>query len=219
MANYPVIVFDLDGTLLDTLHDLHAAVNHALSVHAMPPRSLAEVRRALGHGVAYLVRQSVPNDTSEETLQAVLASFRSFYLAHSMDYTRPYDGVLEAAARLKGGGKRMAIVSNKPDAAVQDLHRRFFSAAGIDIAVGERDGVPRKPDPAAVFAALARLGAEPSEAVYVGDSEVDLETARRAGLPCIAVAWGFRDEGELIAAGAHTIIHHPDELVQLLNVE
>ena len=216
MKTFPAIIFDLDGTLLDTLHDLHAAVNHALALHDMPPRSPKEVRSFLGNGVGALLRQSVPEGTDEATLEDVLATFRPYYQAHSMDKTQPYDGIPEALRALKDRGKRMAIVSNKPDAAVQDLHRRFFAQAGIDIAVGEQTGVPRKPHPASVFAALARLGAEPSEAVYVGDSEVDLETARRAGLPCIAVAWGFRDEPQLAEAGAATIIRHPSELVGIL---
>ena len=215
MANFPVIVFDLDGTLLNTLQDLHAAVNFSLAQHGLPPRSLTEVRSYLGNGVGALLRQSVPAGTPHEVIEQVLATFRPYYLAHSMDTTRPYDGMLEAIQALKAAGKRMAIVSNKPDEAVQELHRRFFASAGVDIAVGESPDVKRKPDPAAVFAAIARLGAEPAEAVYVGDSEVDLETARRAGLPCVAVAWGFRDVPQLLEAGAGTIIHKPAELVEL----
>ena len=218
MLKYPVIIFDLDGTLLDTLHDLHAAVNHALAAHNLPLRTLQEVRAALGNGVGALLQQSVPPEADAATLEAVTATFRPYYLAHSLDATRPYEGIAEALAALKRAGHRMGIVSNKPDDAVQELHRRFFAPAGVDIAVGERRGVPRKPDPAAVFSAMARLGAEPGQAVYVGDSEVDLETARRAGLPCIACAWGFRDEPQLVEAGAGTIIYRPAELPELLNL-
>ncbi|MBR1838620.1 MAG: HAD-IA family hydrolase [Bacteroidaceae bacterium] len=216
MNNYSTIIFDLDGTLLDTLQDLHTAVNYALAAHHFPQRSLAEVRSFLGNGVGYLVQKCLPEDTSAEVYEQVLETFRPYYFAHSMDQTKPYDGVLDAIAALKAKGKRMGIVSNKPDEAVQDLHKLYFAPAGVDVAVGESPSVRRKPDPAGVFAAIARLGAEPSEAVYVGDSEVDLETARRAGLPCIAVAWGFRDVDFLSQAGAGTIISHPRELLQLL---
>lgn len=216
MLNFPVVIFDLDGTLLDTLHDLHASVNYALEQHGLPLRSIQEIRSYLGNGVGSLIAQSVPAGTSSEEREAVLSTFRPYYFAHSMDHTKPYDGVIEAIRGLKVKGKRLGVVSNKPNEAVQDLHQRFFAPAGMDIAIGETAGVPRKPDPASVFVALARLGAEPGEAVYVGDSEVDLETARRAGLPCIAVAWGFRDEPELQAAGAGTIIHKPEELLKLL---
>lgn len=216
MKEYQVIVFDLDGTLLDTLADLHASVNYALSTHGLLPRTPAEVRSFLGNGVERLIAQSVPQGTPAELVGRVLQTFRPHYFAHSMDTTRPYDGILEAIRALRDKGRRMAIVSNKPDPAVQDLHRRFFADAGVDIAVGESPDVRRKPDPAGVFAAIARLGAEPAEAVYVGDSEVDLETARRAGLPCVAVAWGFRDELQLIEAGAGTVVHHPSELPLIL---
>ncbi len=216
MTNLTTVLFDLDGTLLDTLQDLYSSVNYALAQHQMPQRDIMEVRSFMGNGVRVLIGKSVPEGTSPEVTEAVLSTFRPYYMAHSMDTTRPYDGVLEAIAALKAKGKRIAIVSNKPDEAVQDLHRRFFADAGVDIAVGEMPSVKRKPDPAPLYAAIARLGAEPSEAVYVGDSEVDLETARRAGVPCIAVAWGFRDEPFLIEAGAGTIIHKPEELIDLL---
>lgn len=209
-------VFDLDGTLLDTLTDLSVSVNHALRLHGLPPRSVQDVRRFLGNGIRRLMEQSVPRQTSPELFEEVFSSFRTHYMEHCLDQTRPYEGVMPLLQSLSDRGLRLAIVSNKLQPAVTELHQRFFSSV-IPVAIGESAEVRRKPWPDAVFAALRRLGSQPSEAVYVGDSEVDLETARRSGLPCVSVLWGFRDRRDLVEAGATCLVETPADILSLLS--
>lgn len=208
-------IFDLDGTLLDTLADLTASVNHALAAHGLPLRSSGEVRAFLGNGIRRLMLQAVPDGTEEARFESVLATFREHYMAHCTDRTAPYDGVIPMLAALRERGVRMAIVSNKPDPAVQELRRRFF-ADHIPVALGESPAVRRKPCPDSLFESMRRLGSRPEETLYVGDSEVDVETARRAGVRCAAVLWGFRDEDFLRRAGATCCVARPLDLPGLL---
>ena len=208
------IIFDLDGTLLDTLSDLTASVNHALRMHDMPLRTPQEVRRFLGNGVRRLMECAVPDGAANPRFELAFADFKAHYVLHCQDSTCPYDGVDDMLVTLAQRGHRMAIVSNKLQAGVTELHRRFFSQT-IDVAIGESAGVRRKPAPDMVNAALRELGVPREEAVYVGDSEVDLATARAAGLPCISVLWGFRDRDELVRAGATTLVATPAELLGL----
>ncbi len=215
MANPRTIVFDLDGTLLDTLADLSAAVNHALRLHAMPERSVREVRDFVGNGVRRLMERAVPEGTPEAVFENVFAAFRTYYAAHCLDQTRPYPGILPLLQQLKARGCRMAIVSNKLQPAVTELNHRFFKDF-ITTAIGESATVRRKPCPDAVLAALHAMGSRPGEAVYVGDSEVDIETARRAGVDCVTVLWGFRDEEFLRESGAQRCIKQPEELLALV---
>ena len=215
MKHITTIVFDLDGTLLDTLQDLANAVNHALSSHGLPARSLAEVRSFLGNGIRYLVERSVPEGLPAEQLEKVFQTFRQYYMEHCLDQTQPYEGIMPLMEKLHSRGYKMAIVSNKLHPAVQELNERFF-ARYVSSAVGESATVRRKPNPDAVLAALAELGSCREEAVYVGDSEVDLATARNAGLPCISVLWGFRDKGFLEQQGATCCIARPEELLDVL---
>lgn len=210
------VIFDLDGTLLYTLADLHAATCAALAEFGMPPRSLEEVRRFVGNGVAVLISRAVPEGTDEATTGEVLSAFRSYYLSHSLDTTRPYPGILAMLEECRRRGIRTAIVSNKLDAAVQQLSAHFFPGL-IDAAVGEQQPrVRRKPFPDMVNLALQRLSLTPAEAIYVGDSETDILTAQAAQLPCVSVSWGFRSQEELRTAGATTIIDRPDQLFDLL---
>lgn len=210
------VIFDLDGTLLDTLGDLAASVNHALRTHHLPERSAAEVRRFLGNGIRNLMEQSVGGAVEGEAFEQVLQTFRSHYVEHCLDTTRPYTGIMELLAALRERGVKMAIVSNKLHPAVQELSERFFSGY-IDSAVGESATVRRKPCPDGVMQALRELGSTANEALYVGDSEVDLATAERAGLRCALVTWGFRDEADLRALpGNPAFVHHPSELLALL---
>ena len=208
------VVFDLDGTLLDTLADLAASVNYALRQHGLPERSTSEVRSFLGNGIRYLMRHAAGEKLSEEAFAPVFETFRTHYVAHCLDRTQPYPGVMALLEELRKRGVKMAIVSNKLHPAVQELSRRFFEGY-IESAVGESATVRRKPNPDAVLAALAELQSSPEEAIYVGDSEVDLATAKNAGLPCALVLWGFRDEPFLRSLeGADCYIETPDELLK-----
>ena len=196
---YDTWIFDLDGTLLDTLDDLKNSVNHALRQFNMPERSRDEIRSFVGNGVRLLVERAVPEGTKDGVTIQVFEAFRQHYLEHSLDNTKPYPGVVDILKKLHEKGKKIAIVSNKLQAGVDDLNRRFF-AEYVDVAIGERTGIPHKPAPDMVFEALEKLRAK--NAVYVGDSEVDIETAKNAGLPCLCVLWGFRDEDFLRKHGA-----------------
>lgn len=211
------IVFDLDGTLLDTLGDLAASVNYALVSHNLPERSLEEVRHFLGNGIRRLMLDAVGGKVQGDAFDEVFASFRQHYMEHCLDTTCPYPGIMSLLQQLKARGVKMAIVSNKLHPAVQELNQRFFSAY-ISTAVGESATVRRKPNPDAVLAALDELGSSPSEAIYVGDSEVDLATAQNAGLPCALVLWGFRDEDFLRSLpGASQFVSKPEELLALFD--
>jgi len=213
MQQYSTYIFDLDGTLLDTLDDLAAAVNYALRTYGMPEHSRDDVRRFVGNGVRMLMTRAIPDGEQNPQFEEVFNSFRQYYLNHSLDTTRPYDGVPEMLAALKQRGCRLAVVSNKFCAATQELCRHFFPDT-IEVAVGEHEaeGIRKKPAPDTVNEALSQLGVDRENAVYVGDSDVDLQTARNAGLPCISVLWGFRDKDFLLVHGATTFITSPKEL-------
>lgn len=219
-----VLIFDLDGTLTNTLDDLHESVGHALSMVGLPQNDIKDTRRFLGNGIKNLISKSVDNvmpNASEELKDRVLTIFREYYVLHSLDKTAPYEGIMEMLHECKKQGYITAIVSNKLDPAVKDIHQRFFSDY-IDIAIGETPSVRRKPAPDMVNEAIHQLSLlhnrtiQLSECIYIGDSEVDLQTAQNAGLPCISVSWGFRDKDYLIECGAKTIIDHPSEILDKL---
>lgn len=209
------IIWDLDGTLLDTLKDLYLAVNHALTQHGMPERTFEEVRQFVGNGVRRLMILSVPDGESNPKFEDTFATFKSYYVEHCMDNTGLYPGVGEALKQLKANGHHMAIVSNKLQAGVTELHESFFKDT-IEVAIGERPNVKRKPNPDMVYLAMKELGATSEDCVYIGDSEVDVATGKGAGLPCISVLWGFRYKEELLQHGATTFVSTPQELLQLL---
>ena len=214
MMTYSTYIFDLDGTLLDTLADLAASVNYALRTLGMPEHTINDVRRFVGNGVRKLMERAVPDGASNPDFEAAFATFRQHYMAHSLDTTRPYDGIPETLAALKAKGCHLAVVSNKMMAATQGLCRHFFPDT-IEVAIGENEaeGIRKKPAPDTVIAALRQLGVGQEGAVYVGDSDVDIETARNSGLPCISVLWGFRDRDFLLQHGAKTFISNPSELL------
>lgn len=216
MNSYSTYIFDLDGTLLDTIGDLAASVNYALRTHGMPEHSLDDVRRFVGNGVRKLMERAVPNGADNPLFDETFATFRQYYMAHSLDTTRPYEGILETLAALKARGCHLAVVSNKMMAATQELCHHFFPDT-IEVAIGEDEaaGIRRKPAPDTVFAALKALGVGKEDAAYVGDSDVDILTACNAGIPCISVLWGFRDRDFLISHGAQTFITHPAELLTI----
>ena len=211
---YRTYIFDLDGTLLDTLGDLAASTNYALLKMGMVERSLDEVRQFVGNGVRVLIEKAVPAGTSPEKMEETLHVFRQHYLEHGLDTTQPYDGICELLTALKNRGSHIAVVSNKFYAATQELCRHFFADL-VEVAIGEREDIRRKPAPDTVLEALRQLGVNREGAVYVGDSEVDIATAQNAGIPCISVLWGFREKAFLLAHGAKTFAQRPEELLAL----
>lgn len=217
------VIFDLDGTLLDTLDDLADSMNHVLAANGFPERTVDEVRRFVGNGVKRLVSLAIPapesgwdfgTETREEVTERLFSEMSRYYADHCEEKTKPYDGILSMLAELKEAGIHLAVVSNKIDLAVKELNEKYFGDL-LEEAMGEKPGIRRKPAPDMVLAVMKELGADPADTIYVGDSEVDIETARNTGVPCISVTWGFRPEEELIAAGAEHLVRTPEELVKL----
>ncbi len=211
MTAIRTVIFDLDGTLLDSLDDLTDSVNYALSENGFSPLPRVEVQALLGNGVKALIRGALPGNAGDTDFEKVYQTFHSYYLEHCMDKTRPYEGILPMLADLRERGYRLAIVSNKLDEMVQRLYGRFFSSY-VDLAIGEGPGVRRKPCPDGVSLAAQRLGTPLSAAVYVGDSEVDLATAKNARVACLSVLWGFRTREFLVEAGAVHLVDEPAHL-------
>ena len=214
---YKAIVFDLDGTLLNTLEDLKDAVNFALRQKQMPERSLEEIRNFVGNGIANLLKRSVPAGTGDQETAEALAIFREYYGAHCQDKTKPYDGIMELLAEIKKSGIRTAVVSNKADFAVKELIPFYFGDS-IPVAMGENEaeGIPKKPAPDMVWKALEELGCSREEAVYIGDSDVDVQTAKNSGLDFIGVSWGFRGREFLEKQGADVIVDKPEEILRVI---
>lgn len=209
------VIFDLDGTLLDTLEDLWDSTNAALAQYGYPARTIEEVRAFVGNGVKNLMLRALGIKEPGECPQfeEVFAAFKAHYAVHSNDCTKAYSGVKELLQKLREAGIAMAIVSNKLDAAVKQLNEIYF-AQDISVAIGENEaaGIRKKPAPDTVLAALDELGVSAGEAVYVGDSEVDIATAKNSGLPCISVTWGFRDRECLVSNGAECFCDTPEEV-------
>lgn len=208
------VIFDLDGTLLNTLGDLASSVNFALRECGYPERTVDEVRSFIGNGVIMLMRRSVPKGTSEADEKACFEKFRAYYLEHMEDTTAPYDGVNELIEKLSVRGIKTAVVSNKLDAGVKGLCEKYFP--GLTCAFGVNNESERKPAPANVFKALSKLKVEKSEALYVGDSEVDVQTAQNAGLEMAGVTWGYRSRETLVSSGANHIVEKPEKLLDLV---
>ena len=209
------LIFDLDGTLLDSLQDLCLSTNHALLQMGYPQRSLEEVRRFVGNGVHRLIERAVPPGTTPDDLEACFRHFQQHYLLHCQDHTAPYPGIPDMLRQARQRGYRTAIVSNKLQAGVDELYDAHFRQL-VDVAIGERPSLRRKPAPDMVLYALRHLRLSPHEALYIGDSEVDVLTAQAAALPCISVLWGFRSRHELEAAGATRFASSPADLLSLL---
>ena len=212
MKEYDTYIFDLDGTLLATLDDLAASVNFALRQCGMPEHTTDDVRRFVGNGVRLLMERAVPGGEGNPRFDEAFGIFRQHYMEHSLDTTRPYNGITGLLAELRRRGKRVAVVSNKFYAATGELCRHFFGDY-VEVAIGEREGIRRKPAPDTVMEALRQLGVGRQGAVYIGDSDVDVATARNSGLPCISVLWGFRDKEFLIKNGAQTFVSAPSEIL------
>ena len=209
------VVFDLDGTLLDTLQDLANAVNYALEKQGMPKRTLEEVRQFVGNGVRLLMIRAIPDGESNPRFEETFQLFKEYYGVHCNDNTKPYEGILELIETLKKKGYAVAIVSNKIDFAVKELNDLYFKGI-VPVAIGEKEGIRRKPAPDTVFEALKELGKTKEEAVYVGDSDVDIETAKNAGMPCISVLWGFRDKEFLAEHGAEYYAETAEDVLRFV---
>ncbi len=215
MMRYKVAIFDLDGTILDTLEDLKNSVNFALTENKLPERSLSEVRSFVGNGIRLLIERAVPKNTDNACIDRVFEDFKRRYKDHSADNTKPYDGIELTLNVLKAEAVKLAVVSNKADFAVQTLVKDYFPDT-FDIAVGERDGVRRKPYPDSVVTVLESLGCEKTDAVYIGDSEVDAETAGNVGIDCIAVTWGFRDRDVLNKLNPEYIVSSTNDILNII---
>jgi phosphoglycolate phosphatase len=209
------VIFDLDGTLVDSLRDIGEAMNHALAAHGLPTHPLKEYRRFVGDGVKVLVSRVVPAERAE--LQTpVREAYLAFYAEHLLDHTQPFPGLLEVLARLEGEGVKRAVLSNKPDASTRHLVSTLFPRVRFDAVYGERAGVPRKPDPTSALGVAAELGVAPGDCAFIGDTSVDMDTSRAAGMFGVGVAWGFRDQAELEAHGARAFVQTAEQLLQVL---
>ena len=207
------VIFDLDGTLLNTLEDLKDSTNYALVQFGFPQRSLEEVRHFVGNGVQKLIERAVPAICDKETCKKCLAVFKEHYSQNMYNHTAPYMGILDVLKKLRQNEIKIGVVSNKFDFAVKELCKKYFTDL-IDVAIGQADDIPKKPAPDGVFKAMKELRAEKSLTVYIGDSEVDVQTAKNSELPCIGVTWGFRDEKDL--DGANVIVNSPEELIEAI---
>lgn len=212
---YKLAIFDLDGTILNTLEDLTDSVNAALEKSGYPKRTIEEVRHFVGNGIRKLMERAVPQGTEKEAVDQVHRNFTEHYKVHCADKTRPYDGISELLTTLKENGCRTAVVSNKADYGVQELCSHYFEGM-FDIAVGEREGILKKPAPDSVNEVLRRLQVRREDAVYIGDSEVDIRTAENAGMDHIIVNWGFRKEEFLRQQGARVMVSRPEEIGELI---
>lgn len=212
MLSFDTVIFDLDGTLLNTLSDLTDAINHTLSIHGFPPRTQKEIRRFLGNGSLHLIASALPSGTDAGVVEQVHADYLVWYHSHAAIKTAPYEGICPLLDELKRLGISVAVVSNKGDRQVKLLTKKYFPQ--IELAVGERDGIRRKPHPDSIFEVMKILGSTPESTLFVGDSEVDLQTARNAGVRAVAVGWGFRDKEELTPYSPALFLNHPLDLLQ-----
>lgn len=212
---YELIVFDMDGTILDTLEDLKNSMNHTLRLYNMPERTLDEIRSFVGNGIRKLIERAAVSGTPETIIEAIHKDFMKHYEVHCADFTKPYDGVNDLILELKSRGYKTAVVSNKAHDAVLDLCDQYFPAL-FDLALGEKPEIAKKPAADMVNLALEKLQISREKAVYIGDSDVDVATARNSNLDMIAVDWGFRTREFLVEQGAKTIVSHPEEILQLV---
>lgn len=212
---YELAIFDMDGTILDTLEDLMDAVNYALDKNHFPTRSIDDVRRFLGNGMWKLIERAVPEGTGRELQVKVHHDFMDYYHIHCADNTKPYDGILELLQKLRNSGCKTAVVSNKADEAVHELCEQYFPGL-FDYEIGAREGIANKPAPDSVFEVLRNLHLEKKDAVYIGDSDVDVATADNAGVDSIIVTWGFREKDFLMQKGAKVFADSTDEIINII---
>lgn len=212
---YRTVIFDMDGTILDTLEDILDSVNVTMDHVGCPHHTMEQMRRFVGNGAAVQIQRCMPGGAEDPKYQEALEFYLDYYNQHAKIKTGPYPGIVDVLKKLKELGVTTAVVSNKPDATVQELSEEFFPGL-FAVSLGERAGIQKKPAPDSVLEAMKRIQADPKDCVYVGDSEVDVATARNSGLPCVTVTWGFRDEAFLREQGASTFAHTMDELLEAL---
>ena len=215
IMKYKLAIFDLDGTILDTLDDLTDSLNHVLAEHCYCLHTKEEVRGFVGNGIHKLIERAVPAGTSPNDIENVYNEFSAYYKIHCTDKTKPYEGIEDMLTKIRGAGYKTAVVSNKADFAVQALCNVYFEGL-FDLVRGEQKGTPKKPSPEAVNAIMEKLNMPQAETVYIGDSEVDILTAANAGVDCLSVVWGFKDREFLIKNGASIIVDDASELADIL---
>ncbi|MBR6400320.1 MAG: HAD family hydrolase [Firmicutes bacterium] len=215
MNRYKLAIFDMDGTILNTIDDLANGVNHALASCGLPVRTVDYVRSIVGNGIFTTIKLCAPEGTDDKKLAELHAEFAPYYEKHRTDNTRPYSGVPELIAALKAGGVKTAVVSNKSDTSVKPLARQYFPGL-FDMALGVTPGTEKKPAPDMVNIIMDTFGAAADETIYIGDSEVDIATAANAGINCISVTWGFRTRQNLAASGAETITDTPADVFKII---
>lgn len=215
MKKITTIIWDLDGTLLNTLEDLTDSVNYMLSIHNYPQRSIEEIRSFVGNGLAKLTERALPDTVTPEEYNTCLSEFKAYYKMHMQDKTGPYEGILDVLKTLQTKGYHMAVVSNKADAAVKELIPIYFGDL-LPVAIGDMEGREKKPAPDSVYEAMKQLGVTKEDCIYIGDSDVDVNTAKNSGIPGIAVLWGFRTKEQLEAVGATMFAETPEDLIALL---
>lgn len=215
MRKYDLVIFDLDGTILNTIEDLTDSLNAVLDQYQYPRRTLSEVRGFVGNGIRLLIQRALPEEAMEETVDLLYQDFIRYYQKHCMEKTKPYEGITELLQQLKDQGYRSAVISNKADPAVKALCDRYFEGL-FDLVAGERPGIPRKPAPDSVHQILDSLQVSKERAVYIGDSDVDIATSRNVGLDSIIVTWGFKDPDFLKEMGAECLVTSPKEIGDLI---
>ena len=215
---HKLLIFDMDGTILDTLEDLEAATNYALKAHGFPERTLEEVRAFVGNGTLLLIERACPSGTDEHKIRAVYETFTPYYNEHCCECTKPYSGIINAIEEIRSMGIKTAVISNKPDAAVHELCKDWFPNL-FDFEIGARENVPNKPAPNSVNEIIARLSLKKDEVAYIGDSDVDVETALNAGIDCIGAEWGFRGREFLLQHGAKVTVKNAEELLAYIRAE
>ncbi len=209
------IIFDLDGTLLNTLEDLHACFNKAITKYGYPKRTLEEIKSFVGNGIKKAIERALPSNIEESELNKIVNYFRSYYEEHMLERTKPYDGIIGMLEELKANNYKLAVVSNKYDAAVKELCKNYFGKY-IDIAIGESKGVRKKPEIDGVMKAIKELNSSIDNSIYIGDSDVDIKTAKNVGIPCISVLWGFRDKDFLIQNGGKLFAEKPKDIIKII---
>ena len=209
------IIFDLDGTLLNTLEDLHACFNKAIKQYGYPERSIEEIKSFVGNGIKKAIERALPFKVDDKELDDIVNYFREYYKEHMFELTKPYDGIIELLDSLKQKGYKLAVVSNKHDTAVKSLVKHYFGEY-INISIGEGIDVNKKPSTDGVFKAIKELNSKKENCIYIGDSDVDIETAKNADIPCISVLWGFRDEAFLRERGGSIFVKEPKDIIKII---